>query len=104
MRRYTEKGRVVYDRKKHVFKLSDAVRVMQKTGLRIFQITTGFESEILDRIYDVVSDFSVGLIERTGQTGSFSGFEVKTTSTRDNTSDIQRTQSGIAFIIEGKGD
>lgn len=64
MRKFTEKGRVVYDRKKHVFRLSDSIRVSQKVGLQLFRILSDQRSDFLSRVYDIISDLSVDIVQK----------------------------------------
>lgn len=68
MRKFTEKGRVVYNRKKHLWTTKDLIRIGENLGATFFRISGRSwkgviqnVSETLDRSY--ASDFTFGLGE-----------------------------------------
>lgn len=58
MRRYTIRGRIVYDRKFHPFNTSDLFRIGKKIGVPVFRITRTSYQELLDALEPILEDDS----------------------------------------------
>jgi len=50
MRKYTSKGRVVYDRPTHYFERSDLIRICKNLNLQIFEITADNVSAFIEKV------------------------------------------------------
>lgn len=103
MRKYTSKGRVVYDRPKHLFGLYDLLRIGEKTGSFIFQLSTeDFEATLVGLLDTVETEesferFGGGKFGGAGATRSFGEMPVELLR------DAERRLPRIVIMVENLG-
>lgn len=77
MRRFTQKGRVVYDRPKHLFNVRDVLRIGRKIGSYVFLYSGGSFVSLLQGFQDAAvggsgtPDFGEGTFGGGGTTRPF---------------------------------
>lgn len=100
MRRYTQKGRVVYDRPKHIFKFKDFLRLAKKTNSQIYSIMSEDWEAFVETVKKAYEDAAGATLETRvvlGHGGEFGGGGATRTFESPLPGDLR---AGMIFIIE----